>query len=77
MEYWFNTKTGQVEANDDPGRARGADLLGPYASEGEASRALEIARERTEKWDAEDAAEDEWKTGDSQASDWDNNPLND
>ena len=76
MEYWFNTKTGQVESDSDPDRARSADLLGPYSSEEEASRALEIAREKTEAWDAEDAAEDEWRTGDAQASDWDNNPLN-
>ncbi|MDO5739528.1 MAG: methionine aminopeptidase [Ornithinimicrobium sp.] len=76
MEYWFNTKTGQVESDLDPERARSADLLGPYGSAEEAGRALEIAQQRTAAWDAEEAAEDEWKSGDAQASAWDNNPLN-
>lgn len=34
--------------------------LGPYESREQAERALEIARERTEAWDAEDAAENNW-----------------
>lgn len=76
-QYWFNTKTRQVEAGDDPGRARSHDLLGPYATEEEASRALEIAAARTEAWDEEDRAEDEWRIGDADASGWDSNPLND
>lgn len=76
-EYWYNTRTSQVESSDDPARARSADLMGPYASEEEASRALETAAERTARWDEEDRAEREWKTGDADAADWDNNPLND
>lgn len=75
-QYWYNTKTGQVEAGDDPARARSIDLLGPYATEDEASRALETAAARTEAWDEEERAEEEWRTGDADASDWDNNPLN-
>lgn len=55
-EYWFNVKTGQVEEGH---QSHGADLMGPYASAEEASRAYEIAREKTEKWDAQDAAEEE------------------
>ena len=74
-QYWYNTRTGQVEAGDDPGRARSADLMGPYASEDEAARALEIAAAKTEAWDEEERAEDEWRTGDAAASDWDSNPL--
>lgn len=77
MPFWFNTRTNQVESGDDPGRARSADLLGPYDTEDEASRAYEIAAARTAKWDEEDKAEDEWATGDAEAKDWDNNPLND
>lgn len=50
--WWYNTKTGQVEPDDNHGPNR--DILGPYGSQEEAARALEIARERTEKWDAED-----------------------
>ncbi|GAA5157086.1 methionine aminopeptidase [Ornithinimicrobium tianjinense] len=77
MQFWFNTKTGQVESGDDPERARSADLMGPYESEADAARAYEIAAERTAAWDEEDRAEDEWATGDAGASNWDNNPLND
>ena len=77
MEYWYNTKTGRVEATDDPERARSADLMGPYGSEEEASRALEIAAQRTAQWDEEERKEQEWRTGDPEAADWDSNPLND
>lgn len=77
MEYWFNTRTGGVEAHDDPARARSADLMGPYASEDEASRALETAAARTASWDEEERKEREWRTGDAESADWDNNPLND
>ncbi|WP_122261639.1 methionine aminopeptidase [Ornithinimicrobium cerasi] len=76
MEYWFNTKTGQVESGGDPGRARSGDLMGPYATEDEASRAYELAAERTAAWDEEERAEGEWATGDRDAAGWDNNPLN-
>jgi hypothetical protein len=75
-EYWYNTKTGRVEASEDPERARSADLMGPYSSEDEASRALEIAAQRTAAWDEEDRAEDEWRSGDADRSGWDSNPLN-
>lgn len=67
MQYWYNTKTGQVESEIDEQRARSADLLGPYGSEDEATRALEIAREKTKRWDEQEQDEDNW----------DNNPLND
>jgi hypothetical protein len=53
-EYWFNTRTGQVEETED--RSPSRDVLGPYASRAEAEQALETARQRTERWDAEDAA---------------------
>jgi hypothetical protein len=54
--WWYNVKTGQVEPDDDHGPNR--DVLGPYSSKEDAARALEIARERTEKWDREDR---EWE----------------
>jgi hypothetical protein len=50
--WYFNTRTGEVEHHD---RSRSIDLLGPYPDEATARRALEIARERTKKADAEDA----------------------
>ena len=36
--------------------------MGPYDSQDEAANALQSARERTEKWDAEDKA---WEEGSS------------
>lgn len=75
MQYWFNTRTQQVESHDDDGRARSADLLGPYGSQQEAEQALETAAARTAAWDEADKAEDEWRTGDPEASRYDNNPL--
>lgn len=57
MEYWYNVRTGQVE--DDDNRSPGEDVLGPYPTEDDAARALDTAREKTEKWDAEDRAWDE------------------
>lgn len=76
-EYWYNTRTGGVEASDDPTRARSADLMGPYASREEAARALETAAARTAAWEEEERRENEWRTGDADASAWDTNPLND
>ncbi len=59
-EYWFCLNHHRVEGPDG---CRNQDRLGPYASETEASRALETAAERTEAWDHDprwndDAAED-------------------
>ena len=51
--WYFNVRTKKVEHHD---RSRGSDLLGPYPDEATAARALEIAKERTEKADAEDEA---------------------
>lgn len=76
MSYWYNIRTGKVEAHDDPERAKGGDLMGPYETEAEATNALESARKRTEAWDEEDRQEREWETGDGDSNAWDNNPLN-
>jgi hypothetical protein len=57
VAYWYNVSTGKVETEED--RGRGEDLMGPYATEAEASRALETAREKTERWDEQDKAWDE------------------
>jgi hypothetical protein len=54
-EQWFYClKHGTVEG---PQGCRAADRLGPYPDRETASRALEIARERTK---AEDDADREW-----------------
>ncbi|WP_151526609.1 hypothetical protein [Serinicoccus kebangsaanensis] len=67
MQYWYNTKSGRVQRGDDPELARSGDLMGPYTSEDEASRAYEIAAAKTEAWDEQEREDDNW----------DNNPLND
>ena len=51
-QWWFNTRTGQVEPSDTTTNPK--DLLGPYPSREEAARALEKVRERNEQWDAQD-----------------------
>ena len=58
MAYWYNVDTGQVETDDD--KSQGANLMGPYDSQGAASHALQTAREKTEAWDAADR---EWDEG--------------
>ena len=61
MAYWYNVSSGQVESDDT--KSQSDDLMGPYDSQEEASNALQSARERTEKWDAEDKA---WEEGRSE-----------
>ena len=50
-EWWYNHKTGEVEEGP---KSLGSDRDGPYASREDAERAPEIARERSQKWAAED-----------------------
>jgi hypothetical protein len=49
QQWWFNTKTMQVEPGDTP--TPGKHLLGPYATREEAERALEKVRERNREYD--------------------------
>jgi hypothetical protein len=70
VQYWYNVAKGVVESDDD--RGPGEDVLGPYDTPEEAARALQIARERTEKWDAEDKA---WNA--SGTTSWDDEELED
>jgi hypothetical protein len=58
-QFWFNTRTGRVETNEDKSQSK--DLLGPYPTAEEAAQALDIARRRTEAWDEEDRR---WNDGD-------------
>lgn len=53
-EFYYNLTTGQVEEGR---QSHGKDLMGPYASREEASRALQKAESRNEAWDEED---EEW-----------------
>lgn len=52
-QYWFNTYTHEVEQG---AQSDYRQLLGPYATKGEAENALQHAKERNEAWDAEDAS---------------------
>ena len=54
-QWWFNNKTGEVEEGP---QSLGSDRDGPYSSREDAARAPEIARERSRKWAAEEAAND-------------------
>lgn len=54
--YWFCLTHDRVEGVDG---CPNKDRLGPYATEAEASRALEKAAERTEAWDEDPAWNDE------------------
>lgn len=51
IEFWFNIKTGLVET----GRQSAAPYrIGPFATEAEAAKALQILAERSAKWSQED-----------------------
>ena len=56
MVYWYNVDRGEVQS--DAERGQNANVLGPYETAEDASRALETAREKTERWDEEDR---EWE----------------
>jgi hypothetical protein len=58
-QFWFNVRTGTVETEED--KSQGKDLMGPYATAEEASRALHSAAQRTEEWDEQDRR---WREGD-------------
>lgn len=55
-QYWFCLKHHRVETVEDlcPAKHR----LGPYDTEAEAARALEIAQERNEAWESADRADE-------------------
>ncbi len=73
MPFWYNLVTKSVET--DQTRGQDADVMGPYATEEEARRALQIARERTERWDEQDR---EWEErGAANPSAWDDSDLED
>ncbi len=57
-QWWFNLRTRAVEQG--PGDPN-SDRLGPFATREEAQSALDLARERTEAWDADK----EWNDSDN------------
>ena len=54
-EYWFNTKTNSVEAGK---QSAAIYRIGPFATREEAQAALEIVRDRSAQWLANDESED-------------------
>lgn len=54
-EFWFNTKTGEVEVGL---LSASGYRIGPFANRAEAERALDIVRERAEKLRAEESEDD-------------------
>jgi phenylalanine-4-hydroxylase len=64
MAYWFNVDTGTVETEET--RSQGAFVMGPYDSADEAAHALELAHEKSEKWDEEDRR---WNEGEDKGED--------
>ena len=48
-KFYYNTSTGQVEEGR---RSSWTHLMGPYPTREAAEQALEIARARTQEWDA-------------------------
>ena len=71
MAFWYNlaTKSGETDETRGPG----ADVLGPFATQAEAEKALEHARENTERWDEED---EEWESRGA-APGWNDDDLED
>lgn len=53
--FWYNLRTGAVEQGF---LSPSADRVGPFETRVEAEHALEKLRENSEKWAAEDAADD-------------------
>lgn len=73
MSFWYNIRTQQVETDEN--RSPNKDVMGPYESEEQARRALEIARDKSEHWDEEDR---EWEGhGASDPRAWDDSDLED
>lgn len=56
-EYWFNTKTNEVEIGK---QSLSLDRLGPFASFEEASSALEIIARRAKALRNEDESSEDW-----------------
>lgn len=54
-QYWYNTRTGQVEHGK---QSIASELLGPFPTEAEAARANEKLQENARKWAEEDAEEE-------------------
>ncbi|GGE87908.1 SPOR domain-containing protein [Mycetocola zhadangensis] len=54
-QYWYNMKTGQVERGY---QSPSVDRAGPFATEAEATHALDKMRANSRKWAEEEEADD-------------------
>lgn len=59
-QFYYNVSTGTVEEGQ---QSSGTELMGPYATREEASRALSTAAERNRSWDEENQDWDEYGSG--------------
>lgn len=66
-EWWYNHKTGEVEEGP---QSLGKDRHGPFDTPEEAARALEIAKQRAQDWEDEDAAEAAERDGGIDSGGW-------
>ncbi len=55
-KYWYNLTTGQVERGFE---SPAIDRAGPFDTEEEAAHALELIKERSRAWAADDELEKE------------------
>lgn len=53
-EYWFNTKTNQVEVGK---QSIAVYRIGPFKTKDEAQKALQMLAEKASKWRQEDESE--------------------
>lgn len=53
VQYWYNTKTGEVEESHD--RSSWTHRMGPYPTREAARNALDSAQRRNDEWEGEDA----------------------
>ncbi|GAB2819927.1 hypothetical protein GCM10027022_07670 [Alpinimonas psychrophila] len=53
-KYWYNIRTGDVELGRE---SPSVDRVGPFDSKEQAEHALETLRANSDRWAAEDAAE--------------------
>ena len=53
--YWYNIRTGAVEFGYE---SPSVDRVGPFETQEQAEHALEKLRNNSERWAAEDAADD-------------------
>lgn len=67
-EYWYNTKTGQVEAGK---QSIAPYLIGPFSTIAEAENAWQTVRERAAAWAAEEEQEDDWPQYSDEVDPWD------